>query len=124
MKRFRTVLGFIALCALAFSPFVPAFAQTVPLTSDDEFTDFAAFQPPQTTATAESTTARLVYVGLGFLGILSIIVILMGGFKFTVAQGSLSKLDEARTYIASGLVGLGILVAVWTITSYATNVLP
>lgn len=105
-KHMKYGLSFVASLALSFCIAAPALAQEGTLIVP---------------TTAHSTTARLVNVGLGFLFIISIISVLMGGFKYMVAGGSTEKADEARTYIISGIIGLAIVLAMWAVTAYVVT---
>lgn len=72
----------------------------------------------------QATAARLVNVGLGFLFIISVVSILMGGFKYLISGGSTDKAEEARKYIISGIIGLAIVLSMWAVTMYmVTDVL-
>lgn len=68
-----------------------------------------------------STASRLINVALGFLGIVSVVIVLMGGFKYMVSGGSTEKTDEARKYIISGIIGLAIIISAWAITTFALS---
>jgi len=59
---------------------------------------------------------NLVQVALGFLGIIAVIIILIGGFKWMTAQGNDDKIAEARKLIQAGVIGLVIILAAWGIT--------
>lgn len=52
---------------------------------------------------------QIVNVLLGFLGIVAIIIIMWGGFKWMTAQGEEGKVDEAKKMIVAGVIGLTII---------------
>lgn len=64
------------------------------------------------------TAARIINVALGFLGIIAVVVVLLGGFKYMTSGGSTEKTDEARKLIVSGIIGLAIILSAWAITSF------
>lgn len=64
------------------------------------------------------TAARLINVALGFLGIIAVVIVLIGGFKYMVSGGSEEKTAEARKLIMSGIIGLAIILSAWAITSF------
>jgi len=66
----------------------------------------------------KETAGALINVVLGFLGIVAIVLILVGGFKFMVAGGSDEKAKEATGYIMSGIVGLIIILSAYAITRF------
>ncbi len=67
------------------------------------------------------TAARIINVALGFLGIIAVVIVLLGGFKYMVAGGSEEKTGEARKLIVSGIIGLAIILSAWAITSYVIS---
>lgn len=64
------------------------------------------------------TIANIINVALGFLGIIAVIIVLVGGFKYMIAGGDESKTKEARGWIISGIIGLAIILSGWAITSF------
>lgn len=117
-KRMKYVLSFAASLALAVSFAAPVFAQGGDLTPSDLGTDVIGAELQLPSGDPRSTAARLIMVALGFLGIISVVIVLMGGFKYMVSGGSTDKTDEARKYIISGIIGLAIILSAWAITTY------
>ncbi len=64
------------------------------------------------------TIANIINVALGFLGIIAVIIVLVGGFKYMIAGGDETKTKEARGWIISGIIGLAIILSGWAITSF------
>lgn len=64
------------------------------------------------------TIANIINVALGFLGIIAVIIVLVGGFKYMVAGGDEQKTKDARGWIISGIIGLAIILSGWAITSF------
>ncbi len=67
------------------------------------------------------TAARLINVALGFLGIIAVVIVLIGGFKYMLSGGDSSKTEEARKLIISGIIGLAIILSAWAITSFVVS---
>ena len=67
---------------------------------------------PLETATALINTAML------FLGIIAVCIILLAGFKWMTAGGNEDKVGEAKKLMASGVIGLIILLSAWGIAKY------
>lgn len=67
------------------------------------------------------TAARLINVALGFLGIIAVVIVLIGGFKYMVSGGNEEKTSEARRLIVSGIIGLAIILSAWAITSFVIS---
>ncbi len=64
------------------------------------------------------TIASLIRTVLGFLGIVAVLIILMGGFKWMTAGGSETKVKEAKTFIIQGIIGLVIVIAAFAIAQF------
>ena len=64
------------------------------------------------------TAGNIINVALGFLGIIAVIIVLIGGFKWMIAGGDETKTKEARGWIVSGIIGLAIILSGWAITSF------
>lgn len=66
-----------------------------------------------------NTVAQLINVALGFLGIVSVVIILYGGFRWMTAAGNDDRVAEAKKIIGAGIVGLIIILASWSIAKFA-----
>ena len=62
--------------------------------------------------------AGVINVALGFLGIIAVVIILLGGFKWMTAAGNEEKVEEAQKLIKAGIIGLVIILAAWGIASF------
>ncbi|KKP91562.1 MAG: hypothetical protein UR94_C0015G0012 [Parcubacteria group bacterium GW2011_GWA2_36_10] len=69
----------------------------------------------------KGTIAKIINIILSFLGVLAVLIILLGGFKWMTSQGSTEKVDEAKKLIAEGVVGLVIIFAAYAIASFVLN---
>ncbi|MFA5130064.1 MAG: pilin [Patescibacteria group bacterium] len=67
------------------------------------------------------TVANIINVALGFLAIIAVIIVLVGGFKYMLSGGSEDKTSEARKLIVSGIIGLAIILSAWAITSFVLS---
>lgn len=67
------------------------------------------------------TAARIINVALGFLGIIAVVIVLIGGFKYMVSGGNEEKTTEAKNLIVSGIIGLAIILSAWAITSFVIS---
>lgn len=63
-------------------------------------------------------TASVIRIILGFLGMIAVIIILLGGFKWMTAGGNEEKVGEARKLIIQGVVGLVIILAAFGISTF------
>jgi hypothetical protein len=67
------------------------------------------------------TAANIINVALGFLGIIAVVIVLLGGFKYMIAGGNEERTSEARKLIVSGIIGLAIILSAWAITSFVIS---
>ena len=67
--------------------------------------------------------ANLIGVVLGFLGIIAVIMILIGGFKWMTAAGNEDQVAEARKIIVAAVIGLIIILASWGIANFVLQAL-
>lgn len=65
-----------------------------------------------------TTIGSIINVALGFLGVVAVVIVLIGGFKYMVAGGNTEKATEARKWIISGIIGLAIILSAYAITSF------
>jgi len=63
----------------------------------------------------------VVNVMLGFLGILAIIIILWGGFRWLTSGGNEEKVGEAKKIITAGIIGLVIIFTAYAIASFVVT---
>lgn len=67
--------------------------------------------------------ARVINVIMGFLGLIAVIIILVGGFQWMTAGGNEDKVAGAKKMMTAGVVGLVIILAAWGITVFVLNAL-
>ncbi len=65
-----------------------------------------------------STTINIINLVLSFLGLIAIILILIGGFKWMTSGGSEDKVTSAKKLLISGLIGLVIVLLSWGIATW------
>ncbi len=70
-----------------------------------------------------TTASKIINVSLSLLGIIAVVVVLIGGFKWMTSGGAEDKVGEARKLIFSGIVGLAIILSAWAITRFVINAL-
>ena len=66
---------------------------------------------------------RIINVALGFLGLIAVAIILLGGFKWMTAGGNEEKTEEAKKLLGAGVIGLVIILSSWAIATYVINTL-
>lgn len=63
----------------------------------------------------------IVNVLLGFLGILAIVIILWGGFRWMTSAGNEEKIGEAKKIIAAGIIGLIIIFTSYAVATFVIS---
>jgi hypothetical protein len=119
-KYLGYALGVAAAAALTAGN---AFAQSNgALTGEDLFggadsQDFAS-AAGLASGSLPNTIAAIIRTILGFLGIVAVVIILMGGFKWMTAGGNDDKVKEAKRLIVQGIIGLVITLSAFAIASF------
>jgi hypothetical protein len=67
------------------------------------------------------TIANIVRVAMGMLGIITVLIILYGGFRWMTSQGDQGHVDEAKKIISAGVIGLIIIVSAYAIATFVIN---
>lgn len=121
MKNISKHLVSLAIISLLILPFfvLPALAA-----SDDPFgTNAVNNGLGNTLATGDprAIIGRVINVALGFLGVIAVGIILLGGFKWMTAAGNEEKAAEARKLLGAGVIGLIIILASWGIATFVIN---
>ena len=121
----KQLLAGVATATMAVSMFIPSFALAQSRSSAGSLT------PDDLGVTAiensgiklgggdvRQTAARIINVALSFLGIISVIIVIVGGFKYMISGGNEEKTSEAKNLIVSGIIGLAIILSAWAITRF------
>ncbi len=67
------------------------------------------------------TIAQIIRIALGFLGIIAVVIVLLGGFKWMTAGGNDDKVKDAKKLIFSGIIGLVIVLTAYAIASFVID---
>jgi hypothetical protein len=65
--------------------------------------------------------ARLIKVVLSILGVILVVLIIYAGFKWMTAGGESKGTTEAKTILQNAIIGLIIIVAAWSITTFVVD---
>lgn len=68
-----------------------------------------------------TTVGSIINVALSLLGVVAVVIILLGGFRWMTAGGSEEKVDEARRLIFQGIIGLAIILSAWAIATFVLS---
>lgn len=61
---------------------------------------------------------RFIKFALGFLGLIAVGIILIGGFKWMTSGGNEEKTKDAKNLIGAGVIGLVIVLASWGLATW------
>ena len=75
------------------------------------------------TRDVRATIAQIINIALGILGIVALVIILMGGFKWMTAGGNEEGVESGKKAIGQGVVGLIIIFVAFAITRFVFSVL-
>lgn len=84
--------------------------------------DYAA-QVGLTSNDIRSTAVNVIQSLLGVLGILSLVIILYGGFRWMTSGGNEDGVTAAKKTIGAGIIGLAIILFAYAIVSFVFNVI-
>jgi len=86
----------------------------------DEIGDQAYGETGAPEKSIESIIASVVKTILSLLGIIFVVLLIVGGFKYMTSGGSEDKIEEAVKQIRNAVIGLVIIAAAYAITYYVT----
>lgn len=126
MKHVRTTLTTAYYTAVSALLLAPAAAFAGAGSSASNTTDFGLSniqrgglalgnQPLITTIT------QIINVALGLLGIVAVVIILIGGFRWMTAAGREDQIDGAKKTIFAGIIGLAIILSAWAIATFVIS---
>jgi len=67
------------------------------------------------------TVGSVIRAFMGLLGIVAVLLILYGGFKWMTAGGNEEQVGEAKKIIISGVIGLIIIMSAYAIATFVVN---
>ena len=121
----QRAFGLLASCAIATALLFSASPALVH--AQDESSVLGASDLLPTTFTNETglgdadlqvTIGALIKTVIRFLGIIAVVVVLYGGFKWMTASGNDEKVAEAKRVLIAGLIGLAIVLTALAITNF------
>jgi len=67
------------------------------------------------------TIATIINVAMGLLGIVAVLIILLGGFKWMTAMGNEENIKKAKQLIVAGIIGLIIILTAYAIANFVVG---
>ncbi|PIP60457.1 hypothetical protein COX00_03160 [Candidatus Uhrbacteria bacterium CG22_combo_CG10-13_8_21_14_all_47_17] len=117
-SRMKKFVGFVATLTIAAGTALPAVTFAQGLTANDLGVNAISNNIKLGSGDVRQTAANIINVALGFLGIIAVVIVLVGGFKYMISGGNEEKTSEAKNLIVSGIIGLAIILSAWAITSF------
>lgn len=74
------------------------------------------------TKEVRDVASNVIQTLLGILGILALIIILIGGFRWMTAAGNEENVAAAKKTIAAGIIGLIVIFFAYAIVAFVFNV--
>jgi hypothetical protein len=120
----KQTLNKVGLAVTTFSlAAIPMLAQAQNTVDTDELfggQDIAG-ELGQSDANIQVTVSRVIRAFMGLLGLVAVVIILLGGFKWMTAAGADEKVQEAKKLIISGVIGLVIILSAYGIAEFVIN---
>lgn len=70
---------------------------------------------------ARVVVVRIINLALTFLGLIAVVLILWGGFKWMTAGGNDENVDAAKKIIIAAVIGLAIIISAYAIANFFIN---
>lgn len=121
MKKFKKItyyLSIIFFLSLTITPTVFAIS-----TTSEAVKEFGqrAYGTDAEPLTPMEIAINILSVVLTLLGVIAIIMIVYGGFKWMTSAGSDEKIKEAKKLITAAIIGLLIILMAYAITQFVIN---
>lgn len=121
-KIFATILSLTAVLALSFAVVAPLQVNAATSTITAEGLGLSYGQAIGLGSTDVRTTiASIIKVAMSLLGIVAVVIVLIGGFKWMTAGGNEEQVGEAKKWIFSGVIGLAIILSAYALASFVIN---
>jgi hypothetical protein len=118
MKKIKSWLNILALTIILIVPGLVFAASPVKVSLTDRLSDVAVKYGPFQAATGTSLATTLgivVQAALSLTGIIFLIITIMAGYKWMMAQGNESDVEKAKTSITRAIIGLLVTISAWAI---------
>jgi len=119
MKKFSKLLLSFAILSFLLVPMfaLPAAAQSNPGDFGLQQVD-AGLGGTLGNEDPRTVVGRIINIALGFLGVIALGIILMGGFTWMTAGGNEDKVAQAKKMIGAGVIGLAIIFLSWALANF------
>jgi len=122
MQKFsKYLLSLAIICVLAIPMFTVvngAHAQTINNNMYGTADVSNGLQGSLSQKDPRTVVGQIITVVLGFLGVIAVGIILLGGFKWMTGGGNEDKVGEAKKLLGAGVIGLVIILSAWAIATF------
>ncbi|MDO8509872.1 MAG: hypothetical protein Q7S24_01895 [bacterium] len=124
MNKILSITMTVLTLALGLTALVaPVLAGDLPIGTGDLGISYAG-KIGLGTADIRTTIASIIRTAMGLLGIVAVVIILIGGFKWMTAGGNDEQVGEAKKWIFSGVIGLAIILSAYALANFViTNLI-
>lgn len=119
-KTFRTLISFFYL-SLGFLATLPSLAHAK-LQLDPEGHDNFVGELGLPDPYVQEMVVNFVKWVLGFLGLVSVIMIIYGGYRYLTAGGNEESVEKAKTVIKNAIIGLMIVLLSYAIALFVFTI--
>lgn len=119
-KIIATILSLTTVLALSLAVVGSASAATSSITTKDLGLEYGAATGLGSTD-IRTTIATIIKTAMSLLGIVAVVIVLIGGFKWMTAGGNEDQVGEAKKWIFSGVIGLAIILSAYALASFVIN---
>ena len=121
MKKAKIILAVLGIMMLNVGMFVlPAVATSEACGEHAaEFPDICQQEKHEYDMIA--TVGSVLNVVFGLIGIIAVIFVVIGGFKYSTSQGDPGKVSQAKNTIMYAIIGLLVTIFAFAITQFAMN---
>lgn len=71
----------------------------------------------------EIMIGKAIQVFLGLLGVIFLVITIWAGFQWMTAGGNTKKIEDAKSWLMNGVIGLVIILSAYAISSYVVSTL-
>ncbi len=120
-KILATILTVSTVLAMAITALSPMAASATTMISSTDLGISYGGAIGLGTSDIRTTIANIIRVAMGLLGIVAVVIVLVGGFKWMTAGGNDEQVGEAKKWIFSGVIGLAIILSAYALATFVIN---
>jgi len=81
----------------------------------------AGYETDEAQTSLTATIGRIIRIGLGFLGVVFMLLALYAGFLWMTAGGNEDQVTKARKWLMNAVIGLIIIFAAYAISAFVVD---